>query len=178
MSMNNIVLIGYRCSGKTRVGKRLAEQLEWKFVDTDSLVEGLSGHTIREIVHQEGWERFRKMEQGVVSAVCKAERTVIATGGGVVLESANVDRLKETGWVVWLKCADSVLTERMVRQMERGSVRPPLTGTDCVSEVTPVLTGRKPFYEKACHITVDTTHLSIDQTVSTIVTAMTGAISG
>ncbi len=91
----NVFLIGYRCTGKSSVGKSLATRLGWPFIDTDSLLVSESGISIKEIVETHGWEIFRKMEHAVVKQVCIVDRRVVATGGGVVLNEANVNLMKK-----------------------------------------------------------------------------------
>jgi len=93
----NIVLIGYRCSGKTTVGKLLARELKRELLDTDRLIEGKTGLPINLYVSQKGWGDFRAMEKEVVSDVASRDDLVIATGGGVVIDLENVKNLRGTG---------------------------------------------------------------------------------
>ena len=79
------------------MGKLLAAKLDWPFIDTDSLLVSESGISIKEIVEKHGWETFRKMEHAIVNQVCILDRRVVATGGGVVLNEANVNLMKKNG---------------------------------------------------------------------------------
>ena len=82
-----IVLIGYRCTGKTAVGKRIAERLGLPFYDTDELIQGQSGKTVREIVEDGGWDTFRAAEKAIVKQLPDLGEGVIAAGGGVPMDA-------------------------------------------------------------------------------------------
>ena len=98
----NIVLIGYRCTGKSSIGELLSRRLKWGFVDTDELIEREAGLNIEDIVAKKGWDEFRRIEKEVVKKVSCFDSFVIATGGGVVLDPENVSRLQKNGWIIWL----------------------------------------------------------------------------
>src|SRR2546430_46989 len=97
-----IFLIGYRGSGKSTVGRVLAARLGWDFVDADVVLEERYGHTIRDIFAAEGETGFRNKESTVLADLCTRTKTVIATGGGVVLRHENRVRIKKCGFVAWL----------------------------------------------------------------------------
>ena len=110
----NLFLIGYRCSGKTTVGKSVADALDWAFVDADAVLVGASGKSIKDITDTEGWDSFRRMERSTLKQICAADRQVVATGGGVVLDTANIETMKTSGQVVWLNAsADTILRLRL-----------------------------------------------------------------
>lgn len=152
----NIVLIGYRCSGKTTVGKILAHDLGRQFVDTDRLIEEKTDLPIHLYVSQKGWRDFRAVEKEVVSHVASGDDLVIATGGGVVIDRENVRNLKKNGWVVWLDTGVPVIRDRMRKEGKAGKLRPPLSGADTLDEIDQILQERRPFYEHASDYTVDT----------------------
>lgn len=152
----NIVLIGYRCSGKTTVGKLLARDLKREFLDTDRLIERKTGLPIHSYVSQKGWSDFRAVEREVVSDVASRDDLVIATGGGVVIDRENVRNLKKNGWVVWLDTEVPVIRERMKKTQKSDEFRPALSGTDPLKEIEMILHERAPFYEDAGDHTVDT----------------------
>jgi len=164
----NIVLVGYRCSGKTTVGKALAEKLGRVFVDTDEVIQQDAGSTIEEMVSKKGWECFREIEKRVIQEVSGMDLLVIATGGGALMDQENVRNLKENGWIVWLKADAHVLHKRMKRDEKRGKTRPSLTGADSLQEIEQVLAGRLPFYEGAGDFTVEADRLSIPQAAALI----------
>ncbi len=98
----NIVLIGYRGSGKTSVGRAVAQRLGCPFVDTDALIEERVGCRIAEIFANEGEATFRTREAGVVWEVAAVDGQVISVGGGAVLSAANVVALRAGGRTFWL----------------------------------------------------------------------------
>ena len=165
----NIVLIGYRCSGKTAVAKILATELGKDLLDTDALIEENAGCSIETIVSRRGWDHFREIEKRLVEEVSSRKNLVIATGGGIVMDEENVKNLKQNGWVVWLKRKPEVLKERMAKEQRSGRIRPSLTGADPLEEIKKVLSIRKPFYERAGDLVVDTSSLSIGDTAELII---------
>jgi shikimate kinase len=157
----NIVLIGYRCSGKTNSGKIVAEKMGRGFMDADSMIEERVGCTIEEIANMEGWERFRGLEKELIKELSRMDNLVIATGGGAVIDEENVINLKKNGFVVWLKAGIDIIKERMEKDELSGISRPSLMGEDPVEEIRKVLEIREPLYRKAMDFELDTSHLSI-----------------
>jgi shikimate kinase len=168
----NIVLIGYRCSGKTTVGKILGRKLGMGFVDTDARIEAIAGCPIDQLVSDNGWNYFRKIEKTIIRQVAKNDNQVIATGGGVVLDEDNVDRLKRKGWVVWLDGKADVLRERMARDIDSGSVRPSLSGGSIMNEIEDILGSRIEYYDRASDHVVDTNDRNPDDVSEAIILGM------
>ncbi len=164
----NIILIGYRCSGKTSVGKVLAMRLRRDFLDTDVLIEEHAGRIIEEIISHDGWDRFRDLEKTVIRTISQRDNLVIATGGGVVMDNENVQTLKRNGFLVWLKADVDLLKERMNKEYQLGRNRPSLTGEDPRDEIEKVLHIRNPFYQKAGDMIVDTDTRSIREVADSI----------
>ena len=100
----NIALIGFMGSGKTTVGKALARALEMKFVDIDKEIVNLEKRTVAEIFEQDGEEYFREIERKIIDKESKDNNIVISTGGGVIIDNANIKKLKESSFVVYLNC--------------------------------------------------------------------------
>lgn len=165
----NIVLIGYRCSGKTSVGKIIAEKMNRIFVDTDKMIEEKTGSSIEEIVSREGWEYFRDIEKVVVEEVSSKNNLVIATGGGIVMKEDNMENLKEKGFIVWLKGDADILSERMEKDHGKGIRRPSLTGENPAAEIRRVLEIRDTLYEKAGDFIVDTNRISFQEVAELII---------
>jgi len=165
----NIFLIGYRCTGKSSVGKLLSQKLGWPFIDTDSLLVSESGISIKEIVETHGWDRFRKMEHVIVNQVCIPDRRVVATGGGVVLNEANVNLMKKYGKIIWLKALPETIKSRMMRDQGTAAFRPSLTTKDSFSEIEEMLIQRDPLYRQAMDFCVETDDRSADEIRDTIV---------
>lgn len=174
----NIVLIGYRCSGKTAIGKMLVRELRRGFLDTDSLIEKNTGCSIGMILSRHGWDYFREIEKRLVKGISAGDNLVIATGGGVVMDKENVKNLKQNGWIVWLKGESEVLRARMDNEQKSGKIRPSLTGADPLEEIKQVLEARTPLYEQAANLVVDTTTLSIMEVASSIIKTLPKALQG
>ena len=153
----NLVLIGYRGTGKSTVGRLVAEQLNFNRVETDAEITRQAGLSIPEIVRQHSWEYFRDLESRVVAEVCALDNTVIDCGGGVVTRPGNVEALKKSGIVFLLK-AD---IRDIVRRISRSTHRPSLTGDKSITaEVEEVLREREPLYLAAADYSIDTSEES------------------
>lgn len=163
----NIVLIGYRCTGKSSIGKRLAEILGWRFLDTDELLEQKVGMSIAEFVLKRGWDEFRKKEKEVINEISDVDNSVIATGGGVVLNEENVKILKKNGWIVWLKAEPDTIKQRMLK--DKGNTRPSLKGKDSLDEIKEVLEERIPLYQRSSDFSLDTDSFSVEQLCNAII---------
>lgn len=151
VSDNNIVLVGFMGSGKSEVGRRLAERTRRKLIDVDSVLES-EGATIADIFAAEGERGFRRRERRTIERVSRARNAVIATGGGAVLDPANVRSLKKGGVVVYLKTG----IEELVRRLEPTVDRPLLRSAEGIPNkdelrrrIGGLLAERAPFYEGA-----------------------------
>ncbi len=138
-----VVLIGYRGTGKTSVGTRVADRLGIPFVDTDALVEARAGKPIPAIFASDGEEGFRELEREVCADLAAAEG-VIATGGGAVLDPANVEALRRGARMVLLEGPP----EELARRCATGD-RPALTGLPLLDEIRTVLAARRDVYRAA-----------------------------
>lgn len=166
--MKNIILIGYRCTGKSTVGPRLAERLGMTFVDTDDYIMNETGMTIEEIVRRRGWEGFRTLERAAVARLAAAERTVAALGGGAPEDPENRRILQKNVYFVWL-CADvATITERMKKDRRNSAVRPALEKGDAAAEAAALLRRREPLYRALNDATVQTDGKSIEEIVDEI----------
>jgi len=163
----NIVLIGYRGTGKSTVGKLLAMRLGRQFVSTDEEIIKRAKRTIPEIVAQEGWEYFRDLESEVCREFAGRDRLVIDTGGGAILRTQNVEALKKSGTLFWLTASVETITKRIGRDNQR----PSLTGSKSfVDEIQDVLRERTPKYQAASDHVITTDDRSIKQLVEIILT--------
>ncbi len=169
----NIVLIGFMGSGKSSIGKRVAAQLGFQFVDTDALLVAREGREIAAIFAQDGETRFRELETGVLESLGGNTRCVISTGGGVVVRPENRALLRTLGFTVWLTASEDVIFERV----SRNSKRPLLHTANPRETVTQLLAARRPWYEEAAQFTVDSTALSHGAAAEMIVTAARRAFS-
>ncbi|MDI7261773.1 MAG: shikimate kinase [Thermodesulfobacteriota bacterium] len=168
----NIVLIGYRCAGKSELGCKLASHLQMRFVDTDHLIEESYGERISHIVESCGWDHFRALEKGVISEISNLDHQVIATGGGVVLDPENVMALRKRGLIIWLKADPQTLLKRMEMDTRNSLQRPPLTGQGTLGEIEEVLALRNPRYEKASTIQLDTSNLNVEMVLEALISIL------
>jgi shikimate kinase len=166
----NIVLIGYRGSGKGEVGRRLSARLGMKFVDTDDLIEKRQGTSISEIVQTYGWDYFRTLEKETISSISDYDQQVIAAGGGAVLDPDNVAALKKRGLIIWLKADPETLLMRMRKDPHTITRRPSLSGKGRLEEIKEVLTFRNAIYEEASAAQIDTSDLDVETVVERILT--------
>lgn len=169
-----ILLVGYRGTGKSTVGRSLAAALDWSFVDCDEEVERLAGRSIADIFAQEGEEGFREREAVVLRSVCQQQKCVIATGGGVVLRESNRLLLCQAGWVVWLRAEPETIFRRLQGDPSTLARRPALTGQGGLAEICTLLVQRTPLYAAVADYVVDTDHLSPLAVVTAILTAWSG----
>ncbi len=151
-----MVLIGYRGSGKTVVGRLLAGELSRPHIDTDLLIEDLEGRTIAGIFEQDGEPYFRKIETEVIDGLASDTPAVISIGGGAVASEHNRKRLKELGTVVWLQAAPEELHRRIAADRESAASRPPLSTDDALTEVRTLMAQRSRWYEELADVEIDT----------------------
>jgi len=172
----NLVLIGYRATGKTSIGARLAEILHRPFVDLDQVLVQESGQPIADIVAQDGWTEFRRQEKELVARFRHTQGQVLATGGGVILDPDNIAALQENGIIIWLTADPDTIQSRLAQDQPRD--RPSLTGRNTIQEVAEVLEARLPLYKAAAQITVDTAHRDLDQVVELVLAAIKAKEAG
>jgi len=172
----NIILIGYRGSGKSEVGRRLSTRLGMKFVDTDDLIEKCQGSSISEIVQTYGWNHFRSLEKEMISTISDCDQQVVAAGGGAVLDPDNVATMKKRGLIIWLKADPDTLLKRMQKDPQTSNRRPSLTGKGPLEEIREVLTFRNAFYEEASAAQVDTSEMDVEKVVESILTIMSACL--
>jgi shikimate kinase len=166
MKKNNVALIGFMGAGKSAIGRVMAEKLGWKFIETDAGIEKLAGKKIPDIFREDGEIAFREIEIEVVKEAAQGKKQVIACGGGVVLNTINIARLKEHGLVVLLTATPAAILKRVSAE---STVRPLLMDADDAgARIRELLKSRRPFYQIAADITVDTSKLNIDETAGAI----------
>ena len=163
---SSIALIGFMGTGKTAVGKALAEKLGKKFVELDSLIEQNAGKTIPEIFQQDGEVGFRELEIEVAKEVSGKKKAVIACGGGIVLNKINIDRLRKECIIVHLTASpEAILKRTSGDEIER----PLLRARNKAQNIRELFRFRKPFYERAADIAIDTSKLAIDRVAEQII---------
>ena len=149
----NVILIGYRGTGKSTVGEIVSELLDFPLVETDAAIIEKAGQSISEIVSKHSWDYFRELESEVIREVSTRDRTVIDCGGGVILNPGNVAALKTNGIVFLLK-ADF---KDIITRIASSSDRPSLTGDKSFTEeVEEVLRERAPLYQASADYVINT----------------------
>jgi shikimate kinase len=149
----NIVLIGYRGSGKSTVAQILAEKTGRQKISSDALIENRAGMTINEFVKKHGWNKFRDLEESIIKEISEMRDIIIDTGGGVILRQSNVEALKKNGKLFFLNAPPEVLAERIKQE----DTRPPLTNAKGAwQEVESVLKERLPLYRKSADYIIET----------------------
>jgi shikimate kinase len=151
--LRNVYLIGPMGSGKTAVGRRLATLLGLQFIDSDAEIEKRTGVDVRYIFEKEGEGRFRERERDVIADLTALEGVVIATGGGVILDPKNRERLAKTGTVVYLETT----IDTLVRRTKAAKTRPLLINDDPRTVLERMLLVRRPLYEGAADLKIETT---------------------
>jgi shikimate kinase len=149
--MKNIILTGFMGTGKTAVGKELAQLLDMKLIDVDTEIEKTEKTTIDEIFRQSGEQRFRDKETDMIKAVSRNKNVIISTGGGAVLKKENMDILRENGVIICL----TATPETILQRTGANSNRPLLQVENPFKKIKELLDFRKPYYEKA-DILIDT----------------------
>ncbi len=145
------------------MGKSLAKTLGWFFIDADSALVKEYGLTIKEIVSKQGWDSFREKEKSITKELCALDKHVIATGGGVILDIENIERMKKSGVIVWLKATPETIKKRIVQDESTKDSRPSLTSKGLLEEIEETLLARNPLYENAMDFFIDTDELSINK---------------
>jgi shikimate kinase len=149
----NLVLIGYRGTGKSTVAKLLAAELAMPVISLDEEIVRHAGCSIPEIVQAHGWPHFRDIESEITARVAARDGLIIDAGGGVILRPQNVEQLRRNGRLFWLRASVPAIVSRI----EGGTQRPALTaGKSFTEEVEEVLRERTPLYKAAAHHEIDT----------------------
>jgi shikimate kinase len=169
MTKNSIALIGFMATGKTSVGKKLADQLgnNYKFIETDQIIVEDAGKTIPEIFDEDGEIRFREHEIAACKKISKYENIIISCGGGVVLNKINIDYIKQNSYIVLLNATAEEIYNRAMKDGQE--TRPVIDKEDPKAEIKKVLDFRRPFYEAAAEIIIETTGKNIEEIVIEII---------
>ena len=166
----NVVLIGYRCTGKTQTGKIIAKALNFKFIDTDNLIEKEAKKNISKIVADDGWEKFRELEKKEIRDVSNHNNIVISVGGGAIEENENTENLKKNSIIFWLIAEPEVILKRMQKDPKSATMRPNLTAQkDMLLEIKTILAEREAKYESASDYKIDTSNISKQQVAQKII---------
>jgi shikimate kinase len=166
--MATVVLIGYRGSGKTTVGRLLAARMDRTFVDCDEVIVARHGKSIREIFAGGGEEAFRRLETAAIAELSRKSDHIIAVGGGAILAKANRDALANH-FIVYLRAEAATLLRRIQSDAGSSDNRPNLTSLGGgIEEIEALLTQREPIYRSAMNAELDVTELSPQQAAERI----------
>ena len=161
---NNIFLVGFMGSGKSTVGRILAEKMGYRYCDADKFIETQAGTAITQIFAEHGEQYFRDLESESMESLSTKERQVIATGGGVVQRDRNWDAMNSGGITVYLKAPIEVIW----RRIKDSKTRPLLQVENPLETARELLSKRTPMYERA-DLIVDTSNLSLEQVAEEII---------
>ncbi len=162
---SNLILAGFMGTGKSVVGKALAERLAWRFVDMDELIVARAGKPITRIFAEDGEPRFRAMERELVRELAQQRNQVVATGGGIVLNPDNLRDFSQAGLVVCLSAAP----DEILRRVGNSTQRPLLNQSDPAAAIRKLLAKRRALYD-AIPCQVNTTGLTVAEVVAIILT--------
>jgi shikimate kinase len=162
--MDNLVLVGFSCSGKTTIGRNLARRLRLTFVDTDRIIEEVARRPIGDIFAQDGEAMFREIEQAAVAQACAGTNQVISTGGGAFVDPTNRERLRRGNLVVHLQVRPETVVLRL-RNSRSGRPRPMLDAPDPLERVRELMAARREAYALA-HVAIGVDDRSRHEVVS------------
>ncbi len=165
----NIILTGFSFTGKSAVGREVAQRLGWRFADSDDEIVALAGKGIPEIFAEDGERRFRALERQVLASICEKEDQVVATGGGAVVDPRNRELFSRCGVVVCLEAAPETIHKRLMAAQEAyQTVRPLLAVENPLEHIRSLKAARQPFYDVA-DWSVCTDNLTLDHVVDRVI---------
>lgn len=162
----NIILIGFMGTGKTTVGRTLAQQLGWRHVDLDDAIIEHEGCSIAQLFEQKGESYFRELEASLLQQLLNGQDQVLTTGGGAVLRAQNVQAMRAGGTVIALQATE----EELIRRLSADTGRPLLAG-GVRERVSKLLQERAGAYDFA-DIQIDTTGKKVEEIVAEIIARM------
>ena len=168
MAGGSIFLVGMMGSGKTTVGRALAQRLHLPFIDTDKILVERTGVPVTTIFEIEGDAGFRRRESAVIAELAHAPDQVVATGGGAVLSADTRALMRSAGRVIYLRARIDHLWERT----RHDTSRPLLATPDPRATLAALLEARDPLYRDVAHIVVDTGTQSANTLVSRLISAL------
>lgn len=152
ITIERLVLIGFRGSGKTTLARQLARLLNWNYLSTDDGIAARAGCSIADFVKKEGWPPFRLIEKEVIRETAEARQAVIDCGGGVVEDPSNMEILAKNALVVWVDAP----VEDIYRRLREERNRPLLSAKDLRSDLAENYRRREPLYRRCARLYVNT----------------------
>jgi shikimate kinase len=162
----NLILIGYRGTGKSVVGRMVAQRLKMEYVGMDARIVERAGISIPEIVERHGWPGFRDLESQLAAELARQKNLLIDTGGGVIERSENMTALNASGAVIWLTASVEIIVARICDDTQRPAL---VQGKTFTEEVAEVLAARTSKYRQASQYQIDTDKLTPEQVADEVV---------
>jgi shikimate kinase len=150
--MDNLILVGFSCSGKTTLGRNVARRLRLTFVDSDRYIEEITGRSIPDIFREDGELGFRAIESEAIRQIMVEQNQVVSTGGGAFVSPDNRDTLRNGNLVIHLQVRPETVVDRL-RNSKSGRPRPLLDTPDPLERVVELMAERKDAYS-AAHVTI------------------------
>ncbi len=170
MNKKNIVLVGFMGCGKSTIGKKLARLTEYRFIDMDKEIEAQAGMRISEIFEKYGEDCFREKEAMLCEELSESGGCIIATGGGVIKSTKNMELLKKNGTVIYIKASP----EHIYHNVKYDNTRPLLAVGDKKRRISELLEERKPLYEERSDITADITGKTAAEAAEVVLNMLKG----
>jgi shikimate kinase len=150
--MDNLILVGFSCSGKTTLGRNVARRLRLTFVDSDRYVEDMTGRSIPDIFREDGEAAFRAIEREAIARIMAEKDQVVSTGGGAFVDLENREKLRTGNLVIHLQVRPETVVDRL-RNSKSGRPRPLLDSSDPLERVIQLMADSKEAYS-AAHVTI------------------------
>jgi shikimate kinase len=150
--MDNLILVGFSCSGKTTLGRNVARRLRLAFVDTDRYIEDMTGRSIPDVFREDGEAAFRALEREAIDQIMSRTNQVVSTGGGAFVDPRNRELLRTGNLVIHLQVRPETVVDRL-RNSRSGRPRPLLDSPDPLERVIQLMADRKEAYS-AAHVTI------------------------
>lgn len=164
--MKNVILIGFMGSGKTTIGKIIADKKNMKFIDMDLEIEKMENKKINQIFSENGEKYFREKESSLLKNLCSLKNSVISTGGGIIENEFNIEILKKQSYVIWLDANEDTIENNVKNEIEK---RPKLKEDDNLRlSIKNLLNKRYGKYKESANIRVNVNNKNVDQVVSEI----------
>lgn len=161
----NLIFIGMMGSGKTSIGKLIAQKQGMQFIDSDKIIENVYENDISCIFATIGEKSFREIEKKIIQHISRVNNCIIATGGGVPLDPENICNLKKNGKVIWIKTDANIIMERVGNDTSR----PILQTGNPEKKIRQIMTERETIYKSSCDIQVDTSAVSLEEAADLII---------
>jgi shikimate kinase len=168
-----IVLIGFRGTGKSVLGKKIAKELKYSYISTDKLIKASFSLSITEIIEKYGWRKFRAREAKIIAGLKNEENCIIDTGGGSILTKTNRNNLSHKSFVIQL-CANK---KDLVKRISEGKDRPKLTAKSSIEkEVSQLLKERKELYDSITDLKLNTSKIAFRELKKITITKIKGLL--